>query len=235
MMGRKNWIFAIVMILTFGLAIPAGALIYVPPLGDTGWQSYSYRLLDSLGFTGAAGFVVSNQGDTGFDSWLLLDNLSHAGNSSNRGFELTDYTGYSLGPSSDGTVVTGPVYGIGSGNAYNPVEGSYMSYQGSFNDDTSMFLNAFGSPGTNGSILETAITLNPGDKFTFNWAFITSDTPMGGVGYDFALFYLRDGTSGSIVYSDVLAEVVPIPTTLLLLGSGLLSLAGLGLRKKRVI
>ena len=51
------------------------------------------------------------------------------------------------------------------------------------------FRNATGQIGTVGSILETAITLAPGEKFSFDWAFLGNDV----IPYnDFALFYLKD-------------------------------------------
>ena len=94
---------------------------------------------------------------------------------------------------------------------------------------TSQFRNATGQAGTVGSILETAITLAPGEKFSFDWAFLGNDfSPWN----DFALFYLKD-QSGAIVFSEGLAQIgsapaVPIPSSVLLLGSGLLGLLGLG-------
>lgn len=231
-MNGKKRVLVFVMILTFGLSVPAWAWLYVGPMGDTGWQTFTYTAGPS-GFSGIAGFVVSNQGDNAMDSFLLLDNLSHG--STNLGFETGNYTGYTLVSPSDGTVVTGPVYGLLSGNEYNPTHGNYMSYQGSFNTSTSGFSNAFGNPGTVGSILLTSyFSLVSGESFTFDWAFITWDDPTSipGFGQDFALFYLHDGTD--IVYREGLAQVVPVPATLLLFGSGLLSLAGIRLRKKMV-
>ena len=107
--------------------------------------------------------------------------------------------------------------------------------QGLYNGvTTSQFSNATGQAGTVGSILETALTLTPGTTFSFDWAFLGSDfSPWN----DFALFYLKD-QSGNIVFSEGLAQIgsapaVPLPSTLLLLGSGLCGLLGLGRRVKR--
>jgi hypothetical protein len=86
---------------------------------------------------------------------------------------------------------------------------------------TSGFRNATGQTGTVGSILETAITLAPGEKFSFDWAFLGNDlTPYN----DFALFYLKGGKSRAIVFSNLLAQIgspkVPIAAILLLLDVG---------------
>jgi|GEM_PF-1894647 len=225
-MKMKKWIMLGVIILTFGLTIPASAWIYVGPLGDTGWKTFEYRF--ELDFKGYAGFVVSNQGDELVESWLLIDNLNYGNDPS---FESGGYNGYySLIGSSVGEVVTGPVIAP-STNEYIPTQGDYMSYQISYYEDTSMFKNAFGQSGTTGSILETdLIEFKAQTPLTFNWAFITWESPPDFL-LDFALFYLKN-ENGEIVDTRGLAQVVPIPTTLLLLGSGLLGLVGIKLRKR---
>jgi hypothetical protein len=86
---------------------------------------------------------------------------------------------------------------------------------------TSQFSNASGQAGTVGSILETPITLAPGGKFSFDWAFLAGDkSPWN----DFALFYLKDPQSGAIVFIQLLAQIgqpgsrkVPTAAILLLL------------------
>ena len=45
--------------LVLGINYGASAWIYVPDQGDTGWKTYTYTA-GAGGFTGTAGFVVSN-------------------------------------------------------------------------------------------------------------------------------------------------------------------------------
>jgi hypothetical protein len=79
----------------------ASAWVYLPDQGDTGWQTYLYTA-GAGGFTGNAGFVVSNAVDNTAYSELLLDNLSQGGGvgSLNRGFELVNLIGYDVFPNS---------------------------------------------------------------------------------------------------------------------------------------
>ena len=221
----------VLLVLSFNCA--ASAWIFVPDQGDTGWQTYNYTV-GSGGFAGSAGFVVSNVIDNNAYSELLLDNLSLGGEGTNQGFELGNLSGYNLLGTSFANVtdsVTAYSY-----TTYTPTEGYYFAnLQSLFNGvDTSQFFNAAGEVGTVGSILETAITLGAGTTFSFDWAFLGNDySPWN----DFALFYLKD-QSGNIVFSEGLAQLgtappVPLPSTLLLLGSGLCGLLGLGRRVKR--
>ena len=59
----------------------------------------------------------------------------------------------------------------------------------------------------------------PGEKFSFDWAFLGNDlSPYN----DFSLFYLKDPHKGAIVFSELLAQIgsppgVPIAAILLLL------------------
>ena len=230
---KKKLIIIATVLLVLGFNYAASAWIYVPDQGDTGWQTYTYTV-GSGGFAGSAGFVVSNVVDNYAYPELLLDNLSYGGGGTNGGFELGNLTGYNLEGTSFANIsnlVTAYSY-----TSYAPTEGYYFAdLQGLYNGvTTSQFCNAIGQVGTVGSILETALSLPPGTTFTFNWAFLGSDfTPWN----DFALFYLKD-QSGNIVFSEGLAQIgsappVPLPSTLLLLGSGLCGLLGLGRRVKR--
>jgi hypothetical protein len=220
------------VLLVLGFTYAASAWIYVPDQGDTGWQSYTYTAPG--GFTGTAGFVVSNVVDTYAYSELLLDNLSLGAGGANRGFELGNLTGFSLVGTSFANVSASET--AVNYNTYTPTQGDFLAViQGVYNGvSTSQFSNATGQGGTVGSILETAIILTPGTTFAFDWAFLGNDfSPWN----DFALFYLKDA-NGAIVFSEGLAQIgsapaVPLPSTLLLLGSGLFGLLGLGRRVKR--
>ena len=99
---KKILIFIISVLLAPALSFGAPARIYVPNQGDTGWQTYTYTA-GPEGFTGTAGFVVSNVKDNSAYSELLLDNLSQGGGGTNQGFELGNLTGYVLASDSSGT------------------------------------------------------------------------------------------------------------------------------------
>jgi hypothetical protein len=234
---KKMLIIIGTVLLVLGFNYAASAWVYVPDQGDTGWQTYNYTV-GSGGFAGNVGFVVSNVIDNYAYSELLLDNLSLGGEGANRGFELGNLTGFNLLSDTMGTSFanvsnSATAY---SYTTYTPTEGYFFAdLQSLYNGvATSQFTNATGQAGTIGSILETALILTPGMTFSFDWAFLGSDySPWN----DFALFYLKD-QSGNIVFSEGLAQIgsapaVPLPSTLLLLGSGLCGLLGLGRRVKR--
>jgi len=221
----KKILIVIISILSApGLSFGAPARIYVPSRGDTGWQTYTYTA-GPVGFTGTAGFVVSNVKDNSAYSELLLDNLSQGGGGTNQGFELGLLRGYVLASGSSGTsfaTISTSATAI-SGNTYAPTQGDFLCViQGLYSGiPTSGFSNATGQIGTVGSILETAITLAPGEKFSFDWAFLGNDL----IPYnDFALFYLKDPQSGAIVFIELLAQIgsprFPIAAILLLLDGG---------------
>ncbi|MCX5891843.1 MAG: hypothetical protein NTW80_02535 [Deltaproteobacteria bacterium] len=215
------------LLLLFATNISGAAWISAPDRGDTGWRTYTYHA-SPAGFTGTAGFVVSNVIDNSAYSELLLDNLSQGGGAANRGFEIGNYSGYSfLGNSAAEVSASVTSY---LGNVYNALQGDYFSHQQGLGTGiaTSAFRNASLQAGTTGSILETAVSLPSGSSFTFDWAFLAGDlSPWN----DFALFYLKD-SQGNIVFSDGLAQIgtiptsVPLPPGILLLGSGLLGLWG---------
>ena len=234
---KKMLIIMGTVLLVLGFNYAASAWVYVPDQGDTGWQTYSYTV-GSGGFAGTVGFVVSNVIDNYAYSELLLDNLNLGGEGDNKGFEKGNFTGFNLLADATGTSfgnVSNSVTAY-SYTTYTPTEGDYLAnLQGLHNGvATSQFQNATGQAGTVGSILETALILTPGMTFSFDWAFLGNDySPWN----DFALFYMKD-QSGNIVFLEGLAQIgsappVPLPSTLLLLGSGLCGLLGLGRRAKR--
>jgi hypothetical protein len=230
---KKRLIIMSTVLLVLGFNYVASAWVYVPNQGDTGWQTYSHTV-GSAGFAGSVGFVVSNVIDNYAYSELFLDNLSLEGGGTDQRFELGNFTGYELAGTSFanyGNSVTADNY-----TTYTPTEGySFADLQGFYNlVSTSQFSNASGQAGTVGSMLETALTLTPGTTFSFDGAFPGGDfSPWD----DFALFSMKD-QSGNMVFSPGLAQIgsappVPLPSTLLLLGSGLCGLLGLGRRVKR--
>jgi hypothetical protein len=233
---KKMLIIIATVLLGLGFNYGASAWIYVPDQGDTGWQTYTYTAGPG-GFTGSAGFVVSNVIDNYAYSELLLDNLSQGGGGTNRGFELGNLTGFDLVGTSFATVSTSatPI----SGNTYSPSQGDFLAVVQGLHTGvtTSQFSNATGQAGTVGSMLETGITLGAGAPFSFDWAFLGNDfSPWN----DFALFYLKEPNSGAIVFSEGLGQIgtapaVPIPSSVLLLGSGLLGLLGLARKGKRQV
>jgi hypothetical protein len=230
---KKMLIIIGTVLLVLGFNYAASAWVYVPDQGDTGWQTYSHTVGPG-GFVGSVGFVVSNVVDNYAYSELLLDNLNLGGGGTNSGFELGNLAGYTLAGTSFANV-SGSETAINY-NTYTPTQGDFMAIiQGLSNGvTTSQFSNATGQAGTVGSILETALTITPGTTFSFDWAFLGNDfSPWN----DFALFYLKD-QNGNIVFFEGLAQIgsapaVPLPSTLLLLGSGLCGLLGLGRRVKR--
>jgi hypothetical protein len=231
---KKLFFVGLLLLILGSMGVKAEAWVFVPDQGDTGWQTYVYNP-GPAGFTGTAGFVVSNVIDNSAYSELLLDNLSHGGGGTNRGFELGDYSNFELLGTSDGIVTSLPVTAI-SYNVYQPVQGDYLSYQRALatGASTATFFNANGQAGTVGSIMETAISLAPGDNLSFSWAFLGNDiSPWN----DFSLFYVKN-QEGAIVFSDGLGQIgsapaVPAPSALILFTSGLLGLLGLGRRAKR--
>jgi hypothetical protein len=226
---KQILIVIISVLLAPGPSFGAPPPINVADYGDTGWQTYTYTAGPG-GFTGTAGFVVSNVLDTSAYPELLLDNLSQGG-AGNSGFETGDFSGFDLVGKSFATVSTSET--ATNYNVYDSTEGMFLAVlqglyiESSWGAPTSQFSNGTGQVGTVGSILETAITLAPGEKFSFDWAFLASDkSPWN----DFALFYLKDPQSGAIVFIELLAQIgqigqtnsprVPIAAILLLLDMG---------------
>jgi hypothetical protein len=220
-------------LLLLGFSVGASAWIYVPDRGDSGWCTYTYTA-GPAGFSGIAGFVVSNVMDNFAYSELLLDNLSQGGGGDNRGFEGGNLSGFELLGDGYADVVTWAMAALGT--IYNPTQGLFLSDQLGLlpGVDTSSFHNACGQPGTIGTILETGLTLAPGEIFSFDWAFLGNDqSPWN----DFALFYLKEQVQGTIVFIGGLAQIgvapIPIPSSVLLVGTGLLGVLGLARRANR--
>ena len=121
---KKILIVIISVLLAPGLSYGAPARIYVPDQGDTGWQTYTYTA-GPEGFTGTAGFVVSNVKDNSAYSELLLDNLSQGGGGTNQGFELGNLTGYVLVGTSFANVSTSET--AVNYNIYTPTQGDFLA------------------------------------------------------------------------------------------------------------
>lgn len=213
----RRWTFIpLMLLLILGANAKSHAWVFVQDYRDTGWRNYAYQAGEA-GFCGTAGFVVSNVVDNSAFSELLLDNLSHGGGLDNSDFELGNYSGYNLWGDSYAEI-TGTVTAT-SGNVYSPTRGENLSRQCGMapGADTGAFRNAHRQTGTIGSILETPISLPPGSRFTFDWAFLAGDRKPWN---DFALFYLKDA-EGKIVFVKGLAQIgpIPVPPAIFLLGS----------------
>jgi hypothetical protein len=233
---RKLLILASLVVVFLGLSIaPAGAWTYVYDNSpDTGWKTYTYTNNTGSTLSAYAGFVVSNAPDTLFDSQLFIDNLSQA-DLGNKSFESGDFTGYTLVPGGVGKVVTSASGIEPPFNTYGPTDGTYFA---ALNDpfgaaaatSTALFKNAYNQSGTTGSILTTTITLTPGQTFSFDWNFSSGDlaNPPDGIGgRDFSYFFLAanaDGTGAIVQQGLGQLAPVPLPPSILLLGSGLLGL-----------
>jgi hypothetical protein len=198
----RKLLFPAVALIILITGLESQAWVFVPDKGDTGWQTYAYKA-GPAGFSGTAGFVVSNVIDHSAYSELLLDNLSHGGDPANCDFEKENYSGFDLLADSYAEITTSA--SASGGKIYQPSRGDCFSRQCGVGPgiSTAAFQNARHQEGTCGSILETAITLSPGERFTFDWAFLAGDqSPWN----DFALFYLKD-SHGKIVFLEGLAQI----------------------------
>lgn len=202
----RKWVFLPVLLLILIADMESQAWVAVTDYGDTGWRTFVYQA-GPAGFSGTAGFVLSNVIDDAAYSELLLDNLSHGGGLKNRDFEMGYYSGFTV--CGDECAEISTYVAAYSGKIYTSTRGEYFSHQCCLSTgvNTAAFKNARGQAGTTGSILETAISLPPGSKFTFDWAFLAGDQSPW---QDFALFYLKDN-HGQIVFSAGLAQIGPVP------------------------
>jgi hypothetical protein len=235
---KKQWLVWIVVLWISGMTGMAESTIFVPDEGDTGWRTYNRTFQN--GFLGTVGFVASDVGDSAsLSPVLLIDNLSHAAIDSNSVFERWNSTGYVLSGMGG---VTGRPFSSGPSPYYTPTQGRFMFFlKGSGGKDTSAFINNEGARGKTGTILETRISVAAGDAFSFDWAFLGTDVdPFT----DFSAVYFRNA-DGAMEYQDILGQIgqapidpgqigpahAPEPSTMLLLGFGLVGLAGIARKK----
>jgi hypothetical protein len=203
MMAMKRFSCLITLILLILTAnVESQAWVFVSDYRDTGWQTFTYQT-GSTGFTGTAGFVISNAVDNSAYSKLLLANLNYGGGGNNGNFQLGNLSGYSLVGNSFAQVVTSATdyYAV---PYYSPTGGDFLEMRCvSAGVSTKAFQNYDKQSGTVGSILETAVDIPANSKFTFDWAFLAGDQ----MPYDdFSLFYLKD-SHGNIVYSAGLGQI----------------------------
>lgn len=199
---RKLLSLLILPLLISTTGVESQAWVAVPNYGDTGWQTFVYPT-GPEGFTGTAGFVVSNVIDDSAYSELLLANLSQGGGPSNCDFKFGNFSGYTVWGENCAEIADYLV--ANSGQVYTPPQGQYFAHMCCLDTggNTAAFQNAMRQPGTVGCILETAVSLPPGGSFSFDWAFLAGDhSPWN----DFALFYLKDDC-GQVVFSQVLAQI----------------------------
>lgn len=198
----------------------AQAVMLVYSYGETGWQTFSYTF--TSGFSGYLGIGVSDQGNALNSSQVLIDNLQGMGPVANSGFELGNFSGYTL--AGTGSVVsTANSY---AGNVYNPTEGGQMALLTADGISMSMF------GGTDGAGIVYGITAGIGDKVSFDWAFLAQDA----LPYEDFSFLVAFSATGQPVQYESLARIshVSEPAPVALIGLGLVGFA-MARRRKAVI
>ncbi len=228
---KKKIILASILTLLMIAVLPglSSATIVVPSYGETGWQTYSHYFDDD--WSGLVGIGVSDESDTQQPSYLLIDNFVNLGPAGNQGFEMGNFTGYTL----NGTGSVVPSATSFWGTVFTPTEGSLMAMLDSDESDTgasTSFLNPWLLPtmsATDGSWIEFSVNALAGDTVFFDWNFFTTDyTPY----QDFAFLYSKLPGAADLEHAEILAKI-PEPSTLILLGAGLFGLGAYSRRKLR--
>ncbi|MEM4188722.1 MAG: PEP-CTERM sorting domain-containing protein [Candidatus Hadarchaeum sp.] len=205
---------AVLILVCFCLVLPglSYSTLIVPSYGETGWQTFVHSQSEGP-FYGKVRIGVSNFGNDEYDSVILIDNFK-INDEVKCGFE----SGFSPSiPYGSGGII--PEAYFHPENPYRPTQGTYLAFILAHGVDTSQY------GGTYGGYVELSLSLNAGDTVSFDWAFLAMDySPYA----DFAFIAVHND-QGQLVDFIKLAQInpVPLPGTLILIGSGLLGIGGL--------